>query len=301
MLNELRVSYSQFQNDLVGHFANRRDVVSKLGVVGLRSFDPSVWGIPTIALRDGLFSFGGGFSDPGSIATTSFRYGTTSRSSSSATPGRRRLIRAGTIGANTGDRFPANHYDLSSEKGLSQFHIGRRFTASLLYDLPFGEGKRFLNGGGLASKVLGDWRMGSILTFAEGGRSSVGNIGDRNNTGAPNHPDAVGISPNRDNPTPDRLWNLEAFDTSNPELRVREGNVGRSVLRLPGLANWDFSLLKDLTLREGQRLQSRFEAFNFANHPNWIAPFTDVRSPVFGMVPAAREMREIQFGIKYIF
>ena len=206
-----------------------------------------------------------------------------------------------TIGADFGDRFPGNHYDLSGEKGLSHFHIGRRLTASFLYDLPFGKGKRFLSGGGLAGHVLGDWRMGSILTFAEGGPASVRHIGDRNSTGLPTFPDATGISPNLDNPTPDRLWNVEAFDTNNPELRVREGNVGRSVLRLPGLANWDFSLLKDVTLHEGHRLQIRFEAFNFSNHPNWIAPFIDVRSPVFGGIPVAREMRQIQFGIKYIF
>ena len=58
MLNELRVSYSQFQNDLVGHFANRRDVVSELGISGVASFDRSVWGVPAIFLRDGLRSFG---------------------------------------------------------------------------------------------------------------------------------------------------------------------------------------------------------------------------------------------------
>ena len=65
---------------------------------------------------------------------------------------------------------------------------------------------------------------------------------------------------------------------------------------------WDFSLLKDVTLREGHRLQIRFEAFNFSNHPNWIDPFTDVTNPnIFGRVPVAKRMREIQFGLKYLF
>ncbi len=206
------------------------------------------------------------------------------------------------IGVNSGDRFPANSYDLDAERGLSQFHIGQRLTASFLYDLPFGKGKRLLDGGGFASKVLGGWRIGSIFTFAQGGPSSVGSIGDRNNTGVSSYPDATGISPFLKDPTPDQFWNVEAFDTSNPELRVREGNVGRSVLMNPGLANWDFSLLKDVTLREGRRIQIRFEAFNFSNHPNLIDPRTDARSPrTFGRVPAARDMRQIQFGIKYLF
>lgn len=85
-------------------------------------------------------------------------------------------------------------------------------------------------------------------------------------------------------------------------MRVREGNVGRSVVMNPGFGQWDFSVLKDVTLREGHRLQIRFEAFNFSNRPNWIAATTDAANPnTFGRVPVARRMREIQFGLKYLF
>ena len=208
------------------------------------------------------------------------------------------------IGVNLqGDRrAAANSYDLDAERGLSQFHIGQRLTASFLYDLPFGRGKSFLSGGELASKVLGGWRIGSILTLSEGGPNSVGGIGDRNNTGTGSYPDATGISPSLEDATPDRFWNANAFDTVNPELSVREGSVGRSVLMNPGFGQWDFSLLKDVTIREGQRLQIRFEAFNFSNHPNLIDPFTDPTNPnIFGRVPVAKRMREIQFGVKYLF
>jgi hypothetical protein len=44
------------------------------------------------------------------------------------------------------------------------------------------------------------------------------------------------------------------------------------------------------------------EAFNFPNHPNFLAPATDVRQPAtFGKITAARTMRELQFGVKYVF
>ena len=123
-----------------------------------------------------------------------------------------------------------------------------------------------------------------------------------NNTGVGSYPDATGTSPSLEDATADRFWNADAFDTANPELRVREGNVGRSELMNPGFGQWDFSLLKDVT-REDHWLQIRFEAFNFSNHPNWIIPpFTDTTNPsVFGRVPIARRMRQIQFGLKYLF
>jgi len=60
--------------------------------------------------------------------------------------------------------------------------------------------------------------------------------------------------------------------------------------------------MKNTKIREGHRLEFRFEAFNFSNHPNWNAPSADpLNSAVFGRVTSARTMREMQFGLKYIF
>ena len=59
---------------------------------------------------------------------------------------------------------------------------------------------------------------------------------------------------------------------------------------------------KKTILREGHSLEFRFEAFNFANHPNWVVPATNVRAPAtFGKIIQAKTMREMQFGLKYIF
>ena len=70
----------------------------------------------------------------------------------------------------------------------------------------------------------------------------------------------------------------------------------------PGLKQWDFSLTKEIQIREGHRIELRFEAFNVPNHPNYLAPATDVRQlATFGKVTAARTMREMQFGVKYNF
>lgn len=202
-----------------------------------------------------------------------------------------------------GDRlYPANSYDLSRERGLSQFHVGRRLVASFLYQIPFGKGLSMLNGGGALAAVLGGWQVGSIISLSDGSPRTVGSIGQRHDTGDQNYPDATGVSPFLEHPTAERFWNIEAFDAGNPELRYRVGNVGRTTLLSPGFANWDFSLMKDFPVREGQRLQFRFEAFNFSNHPNWRPPVNNVRNARrFGRIWGAKTMRELQFGLKYIF
>lgn len=202
-----------------------------------------------------------------------------------------------------GDRlFPIDHYDLSREKALSQFHVGHRFATSFLYPLPYARDGSRLRRRGFAARVLGGWQLGGFVSVSAGQPIDVGGISDRNRTGATNFPDATGINPFVDNPTADRFWNVEAFDPSNPELAYRNGNAGRTVLRAPGLVNWDASLLKNIPFSETQKLQLRLEAFNALNQTNWLTPGNDSRNRnSFGTVSAARPMRVFQFGIKYLF
>ena len=202
-----------------------------------------------------------------------------------------------------GDRlFPLDNYDLRRERGLSQFHVGRRLVTSFLYELPFGPGRSVLSNGGLLGSLIAGWQLGGILSFSDGPPVNTGAIGDRNATGVGNYPDATGVSPILDNPTIARYWNIDAFDSVNPELLYREGNLGRTVLPTPGLVNWDASLLRNIAIGKTGTLQLRIEGYNAANHPNWVAPDTNLRNVQrFGRVVGARTMRSLQFGIKYLF
>src|SRR5213076_1907230 len=104
------------------------------------------------------------------------------------------------------------------------------------------------------------------------------------------------------NRSADNFWNIAAFNPSSPDFSYRLGNAGRNTLLSPGLRMWDFSVLKNIRVTERHSLQVRFEGFNFANHPNWNPPPSDVRnSATFGRVSSARAMRELQFGLKYVF
>ncbi len=204
---------------------------------------------------------------------------------------------------NTGEnQFATDNYNLRREHSLSQFHNGRRFVSSVLYELPFGKGKKFLSGSRAANLVAGGWQLGSIITLSDGTPINVGQIGDPLQIGTPNVPDATGISPIPSNRTPDNFWNAAAFNATNPELLYRYGNTGRNLLTTPGLKQWDFSLTKETAIGERHKVEFRFEAFNFPNHPNFLAPATDVRAAAtFGKITSARTMREMQFGVKYLF
>ena len=70
----------------------------------------------------------------------------------------------------------------------------------------------------------------------------------------------------------------------------------------PAQKTWDFALFKDFLIREGHRLQFRYEAFNFLNAPQFSAPSATLGSATFGRISSTiANNREMQFGLKYIF
>src|SRR5207249_9256511 len=80
--------------------------------------------------------------------------------------------------------FPQNSYNLRAERGLSGVHTAHRSVTSVLYELPVGRGRRFLNRGGIANGVLGGWQLGSIFTLQSGFPYTVVSGRDQSNTGA---------------------------------------------------------------------------------------------------------------------
>ena len=62
------------------------------------------------------------------------------------------------------------------------------------------------------------------------------------------------------------------------------------------------ALFKEFKVREGHRLQFRYEAFNFLNTPQFAAPSRSLGSADFGRINSTViNNREMQFGLKYLF
>jgi hypothetical protein len=215
------------------------------------------------------------------------------------------------IRTNDGDNlFPANNYNFSSERGLSQFHQLHRFVSSVLYEIPVGKGKRDL--GRVGNTVLGNWSLGTILTMSTGAPFNGGGCGDIAGTTQGSRGDATGARLFLDNPTPQQYYRRSSTGRGAEgitcttldsrgfnELTYREGNVARNVYIRPGVLGWDFSLLKRFNFGERMNLEFRFESFNFPNHPNWGTPDTNLTSPLYGQITGAGEMRTSQFGLKF--
>ena len=193
-------------------------------------------------------------------------------------------------------------FDVGAEKGRSPYDARHRFTLSYAWELPFGPGKKFATDAkGFWGGLVGGWQLNGITILQTGTPVDLTLATDIANTGGAggdNRPDRIG-DPNEGGAKTVQQWfNTAAF--ALPRQFVW-GNAGKNLITGPGITQWDISLFKNIALTETQRLQFRFEVFNFINHPNFDAPNAQFGTAQFGRILSAGEARELQFAVRYSF
>jgi hypothetical protein len=200
--------------------------------------------------------------------------------------------------------FQNGKFDRRANRSVDPTDISQRSVTSILYELPFGEGKKWKGASG--NRLIGGWQLNSISIFQTGLPLIV--RGATSTLGTANRPNSTGKSARLDNRTAQRWFDGDQF-VNPPDFTF--GNVGRVLpdVRGPGTVNLDFSVIKNTKLREGLNLQFRAESFNVLNHVNLSQPNASFvagadgrnRSGTFGLITSARDARVGQFGLKLLF
>jgi hypothetical protein len=204
--------------------------------------------------------------------------------------------------AGAGEAGVMNPKNLKGERGLSEFDQRHNFTTSVVYELPWGRGKRWMsNAPAVVDHILGGWQLTGIVRFQSGRPFTVTTGRDMSNTGGANRPNVVG-NPKLDKPTANRWFNTDAFSDVLPAGVFAYGSAGKNILIADGINNIDLGLFKNFNLGEERRLQFRAEFFNAANHANFGVPERNRQSSAFGRVSSTTTLnRQIQFGLKFNF
>ena len=199
-----------------------------------------------------------------------------------------------------------NPFDLAAERGRSMFDARHRLVFSYQWNLPF-----WNHPTNWYQHTLGNWQINGIATLMSGTPFTVFDSNDVSLQGqAPeitgfsaNRPNLVG-DPNSGPRTPQQWFNKGAFQQLQPDPLGRFqvfGDEGRNVIAGPGYMNWDFSVFKNMVVREGKDVQFRAELFNFLNHTNFRPPVSDISSPSFGQVQSDISPRVVQLALKFLF
>jgi hypothetical protein len=187
------------------------------------------------------------------------------------------------------------------------------FNAGVLYELPFGKGKRWAQEG-WRSHLLGGWQINGIFSSYSGTPFTV--------TSSAASLNAPGNDQTADQVLPDvqKLGgigrNASYFDPNAfaPVSAVRFGTSGRNILRGPGLVNLDFGLFRTFAVSERWKVEFRAESFNFTNTPHFNNPGANVSAATRGpdgsirslggsteVTSAQADERQFRFALRIVF
>ncbi|ABF39921.1 Cna B-type protein [Candidatus Koribacter versatilis Ellin345] len=150
------------------------------------------------------------------------------------------------------------------------------FVANVVYDLPFGRGKKFAGGVGKAADLaIGGWEFSSTTNWSSGLPFTPGTAFCNNDVGVcrPDKAGAFALGAGKFDPaahsvtyyTPENLFTGTGA-WSAPVLGTI-GNSGWDSLYGPRLFTTDATLMKNFAITERVKAQFRMDVFNLFNHP----------------------------------
>ena len=210
--------------------------------------------------------------------------------------------------ANNQAQMVLDRNDLRRDWGPSALTPTSQSSISAHYELPFGDGKRWLANASGFGKIITGWQLNGITTLLSGFPFTPQAGSNRSGDGDTRNPDRPSVNPTFSGPVVLKRQ-TQWFDPNAFILPIAGtyGNLGRGTLRGPGLANVDLSLLKNTAISERFGLQFRAEFFNALNHTNLATPNPIVFSgtgfsPSAGLITTTTTTsRQIQFGLKLVY
>jgi hypothetical protein len=200
---------------------------------------------------------------------------------------------------------PENSYKLRSDWASSTFDTRLYTTSYVTYAAPT---PRFL------PALTGGWQANALITFTSGNPVNILAGTNVSATGEnKDRPNLVG-DPFANIPV---LTNTLAVQYFNPAAFAKpaagtQGDLGRDAIYGPGFGSVDFSVFKNIPIRERIHGQFRVEIFNLLNRTNWANPTATLTSGTFGELTATKnaasapglgfgEPRNVQLALKIIF
>ena len=166
------------------------------------------------------------------------------------------------------------------DRSSMPYDIRHTMTSNAIYQLPFGQGRRYLNQNNLVSKIFGGWELSGIANARTGMpinialKRATSALPDGNNSNQ--RPNLVpGVSIYAANQTINNWFNPAAFAIP---AKGAWGNLGRYAARGPGYYEFDTALQKTFPISERFRLNFRTEVFNLFNQAIYANPSGSIGS-----------------------
>jgi len=198
---------------------------------------------------------------------------------------------------------PQLYTDYAIEHGLSTQDVDYVFSPSVIYELPFGHGKRW---GGDDSRwvdyAIGGWQFNAIYVLQGGTPFSITASGNPSSTRA----DLVGKPVIHPGSITDYVESgaFAVPATNGAGIYIAPGTSGRDMIRGPGFSNMDFALFKNFEVTERFKGQFRVQAYNLTNTPHFSNPYdTNLNDGHIGAINSVltNSWRQVELALRFTF
>ena len=193
--------------------------------------------------------------------------------------------------------------NLDAEWALSSFDRRHQFAADISIELPFGQNRPWLNGGGFWATLLREL-VGQRELHVELGHAadpaSLGRGGRRGARHQRHAPRQIQRSAGRTS-TIRRSISSSTRSAFTRPLPGEFGNALRNMIVGPGNRQLNATFSRDLRMGRNRSLSLQLNATNLFNMVQWSGIDTNVNSLTFGQVTSVRPMRSVQLNLRFRF
>jgi hypothetical protein len=201
----------------------------------------------------------------------------------------------------------ADDYGVDAEYSIGLLDVPHKLVLSPIVELPFGEGKRWLNSG-IGNWILGGWTLSSIISIESGFPVQIRDLNNNLNlfnrmqrstlTGA----DPLTSGDYEDRVSPPNTWLNPAAFADTPAFTL--GTMPRTLqdVRTPMRNNWDFVASKDVRFKGNVRGEFKFEVLNITDLVKVTGPNAVTGNTIFGQINTQSGfMRMVQMMFRLSF
>lgn len=206
------------------------------------------------------------------------------------------------------DNVLQNSFNPKADYSVLPIDVAQAVVLHYIYELPVGEGKRWLNDNGFRSKLVGGWKLSGVHRYQSGypipisakNGLTIGNRVLRPNK-VPGVDASTHVSANSFTPlNGKRFLNPAAFTDPAP---FSFGNAAPTYddARNPSVYDEDLSVVKTTRLSEKVNWNLYLQGFNVLNRHRWTSIDGNIDDAGFGQGTVPSSPRFVQLGTRFEF
>jgi hypothetical protein len=188
---------------------------------------------------------------------------------------------------------------LNYQYGNSNQDQRHLFSASAIYELPFGRGKKFGHDmSRVADALVGGWQLNNVIVLASG--TPIDISGANSPVGSNQRPDyhggcSTGVSA--------FVW-IKCASGAFTDPAGLVGSLAKNAFPGPGTHVWDASLTKTVSFTERVKAELRAQLYNVTNTPQFQNPDANYNNGDFGQLTSPRlapTNRQLELAVRLSF